>query len=152
MAETDEPALPGGWDHLQRQRLDKARALRERGEEPYPAHVRRTHAAAEAVARFDELGEQPITTTGRIVGGIREMGKSTFLHIEDGSGRLQLYAQRNRLGDEAYAHFLRDFDPGDFVEATGVLMRTRTGEATLALESSGCSPRRSTRRPRSGTA
>lgn len=134
MTETGEPSLPGGWDHLQRQRLDKVRALRARGEEPYPAHVARTHTCAEAVARFAELGEQPITVTGRIVGGIRELGKSTFLHIEDGSGRLQLYAQRNRLGDDAYRNFQHDLDPGDFVEATGTLMRTRTGEVTLGLD------------------
>jgi lysyl-tRNA synthetase class 2 len=129
-----EPTLPGGWDHLQRQRLEKAEALRERGVEPYPAHVERTHTCREAVEGIDALGETSITVTGRIVGGIRDMGKSTFLHIEDGTGRLQLYAQRNRLGEEAYAAFKHDFDPGDFVQATGTLMRTRTGEETLGLD------------------
>jgi lysyl-tRNA synthetase, class II len=130
-----EPALPGGWDHLQRQRLDKVRDLRARGIEPYPAHVERTHTTAEAIEWFDTLAEQTLTVTGRIVGSIRDMGKSTFCHIEDGAGRLQLYAQRNRLGDDAYRAFLRDLDPGDFVQATGTLMRTRTGEVTLALDS-----------------
>jgi lysyl-tRNA synthetase, class II len=129
-----EPALPGGWDHLQRQRLDKVRDLRARGIEPYPAHVERTHTSAEAIERFDALAERTLTVTGRIVGSIRDMGKSTFCHIEDGAGRLQLYAQRNRLGDDAYRAFLRDIDPGDFVQATGTLMRTRTGEVTLALD------------------
>ena len=131
---TAEPALPGGWDHLQRQRLDKVAAMRARGQEPYPAHVERTHTCREAVAGIDALGETSITVTGRVVGGIRDMGKSTFLHVEDGTGRLQLYAQRNRLGDAAYADFKRDVDAGDFVEATGTLMRTRTGEETLGLD------------------
>ncbi|MCC6628147.1 MAG: lysine--tRNA ligase [Chloroflexi bacterium] len=134
MAETDEPSLPGGWDHLQRQRLDKARALRERGEDPYPAHVERTHTAADLIAGFATFGDQAVTATGRISGGIRDMGRSTFLHIEDGSGRIQLFAQRNRLGDDAYARFQRDVDSGDFVQATGTLMQTRTGEVTIALD------------------
>ena len=86
MAETDEPALPGGWDHLQRQRLDKARALRERGEEPYPAHVRRTHTAAEAVARFDELGERPITVDR----------PNRRRHSRDGQEHLPPYRGRQR--------------------------------------------------------
>ena len=136
MAEHDalEPAPPGGWDHLQRQRLEKAKAMRARGVEPYPGHLTRTHTCAEAVARFEELGETRITVTGRVVGGIRDMGKSTFLHIEDGAGRLQLYAQRNRLGDDAYENFRHETDPGDFIQATGALMKTRTGEVTLALD------------------
>ena len=50
MGDTDEPMMPGGWDHLQEQRLKKVRAMRARGQEPYPAHVSRTHTAAEAVA------------------------------------------------------------------------------------------------------
>lgn len=129
-----EPSLAGGWDHLQRQRLDKAAALRARGQEPYPAHVERTHTCHEAVEGIDALGEASISVTGRVAGGIRDMGKSTFLHIEDGAGRLQLYAQRNRLGEQAYADFKRDVDPGDFLEATGTLMRTRTGEVTLGLD------------------
>jgi lysyl-tRNA synthetase class 2 len=118
-------------------------ALRERGAEPYPPHVERTHTCAEAVALFagsdaaegaDGAPAPAMTVAGRISGGIREMGRSTFLHIEDGSGRLQLYAQRNRLGDERYADFVRFIDPGDFLQATGTLMRTRSGEVTLALD------------------
>lgn len=129
-----EPSLPGGWDHLQRQRLDKVRELRALGQEPYPPHVERSHSCARAVAEYTALTDRSITVTGRIVGGIREMGKSTFFHIEDGSGRLQLYAQRNRLGDERYSNLLHLIDSADFLQATGTLMTTRTGEVTLALD------------------
>jgi lysyl-tRNA synthetase class 2 len=59
------------------------------------------------------------------------MGKSTFAHIEDGSGRIQIYLRQDILGEEAYKFFKRDFDIGDFIGVTGYLFRTRTGEITL---------------------
>jgi lysyl-tRNA synthetase class 2 len=64
---------------------------------------------------------------------IRVMGKSTFAHIEDGSGRIQIYLRQDTLGEEGYEFFKRDFDIGDFIGVTGQLFRTRTGEVTLQV-------------------
>ena len=82
-------------------RMLKLQRLRERGTEPYPARARRSHTAAEAIAAFEEAeasGSQAPTVhvTGRLR-AIRVMGKSTFAHIEDGSGRIQIYLKREDL-------------------------------------------------------
>jgi lysyl-tRNA synthetase class 2 len=63
------------------------------------------------------------------------MGKATFVHLEDGFGRIQLYLRRDIVGDDAYAGLRRLVDLGDFIEATGVLFRTRTGEVTIEAAS-----------------
>jgi lysyl-tRNA synthetase class 2 len=67
--------------------------------------------------------------TGRLR-SIRVMGKAAFAHLEDGAGRLQLYLRANDLG-ERYKIFTDLFDLGDFVQATGGLFQTKTGETTL---------------------
>ncbi len=118
---------------LERQRHIKLERIRERGIAPYPPRVQRSHTAAEAVREF-ETGEpeREISLVGRLM-SIRVMGKSTFAHIEDGSGRIQIYLRRDALGEEAYEFFRRDFDIGDFIGVTGQLFRTRTGEITLQV-------------------
>ncbi len=70
---------------------------------------------------------------GRIL-AIRDFGKTTFLKLQDGSGAIQLFANKGHLGDEAYA-LAKRLDTGDIVGVTGRLFRTRTGELTLRLES-----------------
>ncbi len=116
-------------------RLEKLHAWREEGINPYPTRAQRTHTIAEALAQFDELqaAEQAITLVGRIVLA-RDMGKTTFMHIEDGSGRIQIYFRRDDLGDQRYTH-VRRLDLGDFIQASGHLFQTRTGERTLKVHS-----------------
>ena len=115
------------------ERLAKANALRAAGIDPYPARTTRDHTAAEALEQFDALAEQSITLAGRLV-LLRPMGKATFAHIEDGSGRIQIYIKREEVGDEAYKR-IKLLDLGDFIEATGTLFTTRTGEKTLHVTS-----------------
>jgi lysyl-tRNA synthetase class 2 len=119
---------------LERQRHVKLERIRERGIAPYPSRVQRSHTAAEAILEF-ETGEPEgeFSLVGRLM-SIRVMGKSTFAHIEDGSGRIQIYLRQDILGEEAYEFFKRDFDIGDFIGATGHLFRTRSGEVTLQVE------------------
>ncbi|HEX6797988.1 MAG TPA: lysine--tRNA ligase [Ktedonobacterales bacterium] len=114
-------------------RLEKLEALRAAGVEPYPTTSERTHTAAEALAQYDELQDQPITVAGRLM-SIREMGGSIFAHIEDGSGRIQVYFKKNVLGPDTFRQ-LKLLDLGDFIEARGTLFSTRTGEKTVAVES-----------------
>jgi len=121
---------------LERQRHLKLQRIRERGIEPYPPRVERTHTIAQALAAFEEApeGEGPtVKVVGRLM-GIRVMGRSTFAHIEDGSGRIQIYLRQNVLGEEEYEFFKRDFDIGDFVGLEGRLFRTRTGEVTVEAQ------------------
>lgn len=127
-------------EHLtdqEQQRRAKLEHLREMGIDPYPARAPRTHTTAAAIAALEERPEDAgpieVTVAGRLV-GIRVMGKSSFAHIEDGYGRIQLYLRVDVVGDQAYSLFKRDLDLGDFVAATGPLFVTRTGETTVRVE------------------
>lgn len=118
-------------------RRRKLAALREMGIDPYPPRVKRTHTAAAATRAFEEAPEGStvrVDVVGRLV-AVREMGKSTFVHIEDGSGRIQAYLRVDRMGEEPYGVFTKLFDIGDFVAISGELFRTRTGEVTVLAES-----------------
>jgi lysyl-tRNA synthetase class 2 len=122
---------------IERERLAKLRRLIEAGTHPYPARVKRTHTTAQAIAVFeaDEKsgGTVEATVTGRLK-SFRSMGKSSFGHIEDGAGRLQLYWRFNDVGEASYQTLLRDIDLGDFVEAQGFMFRTKTGEVSLRVK------------------
>ncbi|MCB0170474.1 MAG: lysine--tRNA ligase [Anaerolineae bacterium] len=122
------------------QRLDKLQNFAERGQAAYPPRVIRNHTAAEAITLYDEAEaalpegseEKPeitVQVAGRLV-AIRIMGKSTFAHIEDGTGRIQIYLRKNDL-DDSYDVFKKDVDLGDFIAVQGHLFRTRTGEVTV---------------------
>lgn len=121
-------------------RLAKIEELRAAGIDPYPARLAlpRTHTAAEAIAAFEaaeatasSAGAPPVDVgvAGRLVSR-RIMGKAAFAHIEDGSGRLQIFARGETLGDAAYNMFKRLLDLGDFVAVRGPMFRTRTGEVS----------------------
>ncbi len=112
-------------------RLQRLHALREKGINPYPNRVMRTHTILEILQHFDEWQgpEGSFTITGRIR-LMREMGKVAFVKIEDGSGSIQAYFRINDLGEDAY-RMLKLLDVGDFVQASGFLFLTRTGEPTL---------------------
>ena len=130
------------YSALEKIRLAKIEALRKEGIEPFPTRAKRTHTSAQAIAAFEAAekqaaaGQAPaevqVTLAGRIR-ATRPMGKLTFTHIEDGAGRIQLFLRVNELGQERVDFFADRFDLGDFIQASGVLMRTRTGEITLLV-------------------
>jgi lysyl-tRNA synthetase class 2 len=119
-------------------RRAKLADLRALDIEPYPARVARgrTHTAAEAAADFqkDALADgQVVTLVGRLM-TVRIMGKASFAHIEDGSGRIQIYVKRDLVGEETYdVLFKRLIDLGDFIAVTGTMFTTRTGEITCEV-------------------
>lgn len=121
-------------DDLERERFAKLDRLHARGVDAYPARVKRTHTTAQAIAAFEAIetsgGDMHASVTGRLV-GFRAMGKASFGHIEDGTGRLQLYWRKDDVGEESYQTVLKDTDLGDFVEAEGEMFRTKTGEVSL---------------------
>lgn len=123
-------------DQEQQRRL-KLQRLREAGIDPYPARAQRSHTAAQAIAALATAGEgaEPpaVSVTGRLV-SIRVMGKSSFAHLEDESGRIQLFIQREALGEALYDLFKHAFDLGDYVEAAGTLFTTHSGEPTVKVE------------------
>jgi lysyl-tRNA synthetase, class II len=121
---------------LQQQRLAKLERLRAAGIDPYPPRAQRTHTIAAALESFDALAErgERLTLAGRIVGARRIMGKLAFAHIEDGTGTIQLWISRADLGDEWFDRFRDDLDTFDIVQASGLLRRTKSGEASLFVE------------------
>src|SRR6266496_949355 len=112
-------------------RLQRLQALREQGINPYPNNVERTNTIADVLEHFDEIAgpEGSYTLVGRIR-LLREMGKAAFAKIEDGTGSIQVYFRINDLGEDAY-RAIKLLDLGDFVQVSGFLFVTRTGERTL---------------------
>jgi lysyl-tRNA synthetase class 2 len=122
------------YNSLEQIRLKKIEELRAEGLEPYPDRAERTHTSIEAITAFEaaekEGREVQVTLAGRIRAA-RAMGKISFAHLEDGAGRIQLFFRANELTQARVDFFNKMFDIGDFIQAAGVMFRTKTGEATL---------------------
>ena len=123
---------------LEQQRVEKLEALKRKGMEVYPRRATRTHTIAEAIAALEaaetsDTDPPSVVVTGRLR-SIRTMGKISFADIEDGTGTIQLFLRLDALDDEVYEAFTEAFDLGDFVEAGGPLMRTRTGEISVLAQ------------------
>ncbi|WP_043754871.1 lysine--tRNA ligase [Imhoffiella purpurea] len=121
------------------QRREKLAQLRELGV-AFPNDFRRDAVAGELHADYGETDAEALESQGlrvRIAGRLmtrRVMGKASFAHIQDMSGRIQLFVQRDQIGQDAYASFKRDLDLGDIVGAEGVLFKTKTGELSVRCD------------------
>jgi lysyl-tRNA synthetase class 2 len=115
-------------------RRKKLERIEQAGMEPYPSTTARTHTNQQALDQFDKLQGKLITLVGRIR-GLRVMGKLAFAHIEDGTGRFQILLKADEVGEEKFTFFQENFDIGDFIEATGTLFITKSGEKTLQIAS-----------------
>ncbi len=121
------------------ERRGKLAALREKGI-AFPNDFRRNVMAGEIHAKYHELDAaaleaQPVrvSVAGRMMSR-RVMGKAAFAHIKDMSGQIQLFVQRETLGQPTYDDFKR-WDIGDIVGAEGDLFRTKTGELSVRVDS-----------------
>jgi lysyl-tRNA synthetase class 2 len=127
------------YSNLEKIRLEKVQRLRAQGIEPYPTQTERTHTSQEALRAYEqaEASGESVNIHATLVGRLRSMrpmGKITFAHIEDGFSRIQLFLRANDIGLETLDLFNHEFDLGDFVQASGELFRTRTGEVTLRVQ------------------
>ena len=125
-------------NELERIRFEKMQKMRAEGYEPYPTRSEVNFSNAEAIHKFEEneaTGSQDVLSA--VLGGrlraIRLMGKLAFAHIEDGSARIQLFFRVNELGEAEMQRFKDHFDIGDFIQASGDLIRTRSGEVSLLV-------------------
>jgi lysyl-tRNA synthetase class 2 len=126
-------------NELLRQRLAKLERIIAKGIDPYPPRTSRTHSMAEALATLKQASadaKPTATIAGRIM-SMRPMGKAAFAHLQDGTGKLQIYIRKDDLGDALYDLFRHDLDIGDFIEASGYLFYTKTGEPSLHVEKLG---------------
>jgi lysyl-tRNA synthetase class 2 len=120
-------------DELREIRIEKLKKIAEMGINPYPAKSKRTHYIKEVLEKFSDLSDkkETIFLTGRIR-SLRTHGALSFLDLEDQSGKIQLFLQKDKLGEEKY-DFIKNLDIGDFIEAHGVLFVTQKGQQTLEV-------------------
>ena len=117
-------------NQLMKVRKEKLDKLKEEGKDPYRiTKFNRTHLSQEIKENYDELEGKDVTIAGRLMAK-RIMGKASFCHIQDSTGKIQSYVSINDLGEESYKAFKED-DIGDIVGITGFVFKTRTGEISI---------------------
>lgn len=120
------------------ERLRKLAELRELGVDPYPADSHRTHNTTEITENFTELEGETATVVGRIT-SIRKFGKLAFIVLEDFTGQIQLFLHAPDVAELDAAKGILGMkqlsllDTGDFIEATGEIIRTKTGEISVGI-------------------
>jgi lysyl-tRNA synthetase class 2 len=121
------------------QRREKLSALREQGN-AFPNDFRRNLVAGELRAEYADKDAAELESIGlrvKVAGRLmsrRIMGKASFAHLQDMSGRIQLFVQRDALGSDTYSWFKQGLDIGDIVGVEGTLFKTRTGELSVKVE------------------
>lgn len=125
------------FEDLVFQRRAKLTSFRASGVNPFPARFDGMERAADVLSRYASLpagghAEETVTVAGRVMTR-RDMGKTIFAHLQDLSGKIQIYLKKDELV-EAFASFQNGVDLGDIVGASGFAFRTRTGEITLHVK------------------
>jgi lysyl-tRNA synthetase class 2 len=126
-------------NELEKIRLEKIERMRSLGKDPYPTSAQPTHRNLEALKAFESAelsgvsgdAEQLTATLVGRIRAMRHMGKIAFFHIEDGTARIQLFFRINEIGEDPMRQLKEDYDLGDFIQASGYLFRTKTGEISL---------------------
>ena len=111
-------------------RRDKLKALQDEGMNPFEiTRYDVTHHAQEVKDHFDALEGQTVSLGGRLMSK-RGMGKVSFCDLQDKSGRIQIYARKDEMDEEAYNRF-KKYDIGDIVGVKGQVFRTQKGEMSI---------------------
>lgn len=125
-------------DNYIKDRKAKRDQIIEREVEPYAYRYERTHHAEQITKEYQDKLEPgdyaatQVSLAGRIM-QTREMGKATFYHIMDESGRIQVYFKQDEIGKDAYK-LLKKFDIGDFIGIAGDVFKTKRGEVTVYVK------------------
>lgn len=123
-------------DEIRAERLRKLKLLEEQGIAAYPNQSRRTHEIGQVLGGFTVLeGEGGNVVVDGRIRAIRTHGGSSFVDIDDGTGRIQLFIKKDEVSAEAFELFINTTDTGDFIEVTGTLMRTKSGQESLMVSS-----------------
>ena len=121
------------------ERLRKLADLKALGFNPYPAESHRTHNAGDVKTDFETLEGKQVTVAGRVM-GIRKFGKLAFIVVRDQTDEIQLFLQEGKVAERDTAKgvlSLADLpllDTGDFLEATGPVIKTKTGEVSVEVQ------------------
>ena len=127
------------YNELIQQRFKKLAEISAMGTKPYAGRFDVSTSSQALIDTFGNTTKEEleakrieVVIAGRIV-AMRSFGKAGFGHIQDGSGRIQVYFQKNTLGEDRYALF-KKIDIGDFIGVKGFLFRTKTNELTVEME------------------
>lgn len=120
-------------------RKKKAEKLQALGVQLYPVGFNQNITAAEVKKRFGDMDSasmesinEKFSMAGRIM-AMRNFGKASFIHVKDGTGRIQIYIRKDKVGEEAYLIF-KLMDMGDFIGVRGSVFRTKTNELTILAD------------------
>jgi len=118
-----------------RVRREKLQKIKDVGINPFPYRYSRTHMSSEIIADFENLSntEETVKIAGRIISW-RGHGKTIFAHVQDSSGKIQIYIRKDDLGEEDFKTFGL-FEIGDIIGVEGTIFRTRMGEITVKVSS-----------------
>ena len=122
---------------LIQERQRKLKEIRDAGINPYPYRYDPTHTANAILEEFKKIkkGEKSrkaVSAAGRIM-QLRRMGRASFCHVLDSTGKIQLYFNEEETGKEGY-RLLKKLDLGDIIGAEGKVFRTKTGEITVYVK------------------
>jgi len=127
------------YNELIQQRFKKLAEISALGKKPYAGRFAVSASAQQLQDRYERTSKEDlekerveVTVAGRVI-AMRSFGKACFSHIQDGSGKIQLYFQKNTLGGEQF-DFFKKIDIGDFIGVKGFLFRTKTNELTVDVE------------------
>lgn len=121
---------------IRRNKLDELRGM---GIDPFGKRYERTHHAEDILKAYEETSKEELESLGievSIAGRImqkREMGKACFAHLQDITGKIQIYVREDALGDVKYAAF-NLLDIGDMIGVKGVVFKTKTGETSVKVK------------------
>ena len=114
--------------------------IEELGVESYPVKTERSHSIGELVSSYSEKTKEELENEDKIEVSIagrlmlkRDMGKASFVHLQDGTGRMQIYIRKNDVGEELF-NLYKKIDLGDFFSVKGHLFKTRTNELTVYVK------------------
>ncbi len=129
--------MPAEHDPTTEHRAEKLARIRALGIDPYPRRYTPSHTTIKAAGQLEriEAGESEldaVSVAGRIMAR-RKMGKTTFVDIRDGAGKIQLMLQNPNSDEKVSAELFDNLDIGDIIGVSGSLIRTRTGEPTIRV-------------------
>ncbi len=121
------------FEDIRNERIAKRKTLLAKGLDPYPSKTERTHEIADVIKKFFGATKlkKPIAIVGRVMAR-REHGGSTFIDLQDGSGKIQAYLKRDILGDQ-YDLFFDVADIGDIIQIKGRAFETQRKEKTIEV-------------------
>lgn len=131
---TTPPAQTESESNEHHIRVEKVQQMRKAGIEPWPSFEPVSNTTQEILQNYAPEKEHEVhTIAGRII-TLRGHGKTAFAHVQDRTGKLQIYLRQDAVGEEKFNFFQHMIDIGDIIWLKGTAFKTKTGEITLKVE------------------